>query len=524
MAGVVEFVLRARDEATKEIQKVSGELGGLSKLSGTLFSGMGAATAAVAGLTAAAAGVYTLSKAIADSAETLDRQAKSAGTTTENMQAMKLAFENAGLSGDDASKALGFLAQNIAVGNPLLEELGIKTKDAYSAFLQLADIFSRSSDANKMAYITGELLGKSMRDNSGIVGELGTAARETVGDVNRLGGAMNAAAMKDALQLDKQMDALNKTLNLSKTALGIQVTPALIEATKATSGLVTVLSRALPLFTDLQKASLLGLSASPLGMIVAVNALTGRVLKGSETRPEMMSAHGPGSSADPLGKVNVGPPPSGSGGGAPAPRRPMGPTWLGPSTTDVSIADVRAFGASADPYLSKAGASLRGVSPSAKAIEDMLKTLEMVREPALMAGDAMQIAAAKMAAGGITIRAMQQAVASDISSAVNSVVSGTATIGQAFTGMVESILQDIAAKAAEYGIGMFLMTFGGPLAPVGAAMVGASGLSTTPAPGGGGNTYNIQSIDTKSVLQSLTSPTGSMRRANDRIRDVRMAR
>jgi hypothetical protein len=48
-------------------------------------------------------------------------------------------------------------------------------------------------------------------------------------------------------------------------------------------------------------------------------------------------------------------------------------------------------------------------------------------------------------------------------------------------------------------------------------------MSARSGPSGGGNTFVIQTISAKDVLQSLLSPRGVMRAANDRILEVAAA-
>lgn len=105
-----------------------------------------------------------------------------------------------------------------------------------------------------------------------------------------------------------------------------------------------------------------------------------------------------------------------------------------------------------------------------------------------------------------------------------------------FQAMVQEILAALA-KLATVALGKLLLNIGtgggsGFIEAIGRALVGSA---ATPVSGGAqrlgsagefaiqpqqGNTFIIQSIDSRSVLDDLLSPTGSFRRANDRLAEL----
>jgi hypothetical protein len=120
---------------------------------------------------------------------------------------------------------------------------------------------------------------------------------------------------------------------------------------------------------------------------------------------------------------------------------------------------------------------------------------------------------------------MKTLVASDIASAVDQFIYASGTFREVWHSLMQSILSDLAATAAKLGVGLGLellgFAVGGPAGAV-IATVGervASGHAMAP----GGDTYYISTLNAKDLIDDLVSPTGQMRQANDRIRDVARA-
>jgi hypothetical protein len=205
-SNVVEIVLKAKDEASTQVKKLANEVGGLAKTAASVASAAGAFGQLAAAALVAGTAIVALGKSFTEQVTALDRAAKSVGTSRENIQVLQEAFEKFGLAPEAATKALIFLNRAIGRNAPELQQLGIKTKDAYSAFVQLSDIFDRSSDTGKKQYLALKLLGKSAGDLVGAMGDINHALPETrrlMEENNVIIGDKSAAAagkMRDALE------------------------------------------------------------------------------------------------------------------------------------------------------------------------------------------------------------------------------------------------------------------------------------------------------------------------------------
>lgn len=110
------------------------------------------------------------------------------------------------------------------------------------------------------------------------------------------------------------------------------------------------------------------------------------------------------------------------------------------------------------------------------------------------------------------------------SNVLNITTTSTNAVVQLFTALANGILQtvsDMLAEAAARGLIDLALSFipGGDVA----SKVGKLATKSTMSAGRGGDTYVIQSFDSRSTMQELVNPTGSFRRANDRLRDIAIA-
>jgi hypothetical protein len=116
-----------------------------------------------------------------------------------------------------------------------------------------------------------------------------------------------------------------------------------------------------------------------------------------------------------------------------------------------------------------------------------------------------------------------------LSQALSITTTSNNLIVQAFTALANAVTETIAqmmAKAAAMGLVKLALSFlpgggvvtgGGP----GPKMPGPVPFSMSPDRGG--NTFIIQSINSRDAMESIINPTGSFRRANDRLRDISVA-
>lgn len=210
----VEFLLKARDEASGALARVTGQVRGLNSAVGGISAVVGkagAVGAAVAGLVALAGAAVAAGKALADTAEQLDRTSTATGVSVESLQVYKQVIEEGGGNAEGLSKAIVKLNRSIGEGNPLLAQLGITTKDTDAAFQQLVGILSRSQEMGKKSAVAFELLGHGSETLLGSIDALASGSEEMRGAMERAGAFMDRDAVDSALKLDKQLDELGRT-------------------------------------------------------------------------------------------------------------------------------------------------------------------------------------------------------------------------------------------------------------------------------------------------------------------------
>lgn len=212
MAGpnTIEILIRARDEATAQLQQAAGSLGGFSSLVGRLATGFGplgiAVTAFAAGAAAAAAGAHSL----ADEVERLDNLSKQTGVSVGNLQTMQQLLREAGGSAEDANVAINFLNRAIATNDPLLKKLGITTRDTWQAFNQLVQVLASSKDASARTEVAFQLLGRGSAVLLGKIDQLAQQLPTARDEMEKLGVVMSEKTLAAARELDKQTDELNR--------------------------------------------------------------------------------------------------------------------------------------------------------------------------------------------------------------------------------------------------------------------------------------------------------------------------
>lgn len=208
--SAVDIVIRARNEASRVLAGVANELGGISSRVGALTAGTGVfgalATAAVAfGGAAVVAG-----RNLADTAEELERTAKATDTNVRSLQVYRQIVRD--MNGDvgGLDKALVELTRSIDRGDPLLEQLGITTKDTDEAFLQLVRTLAASDDVGRKTNIAIALMGKSAK---ALVPELDAIANnfDRVNQRARESGELlGEDLVASGARLDEQFDTLGR--------------------------------------------------------------------------------------------------------------------------------------------------------------------------------------------------------------------------------------------------------------------------------------------------------------------------
>jgi len=163
---------------------------------------------------------------------------------------------------------------------------------------------------------------------------------------------------------------------------------------------------------------------------------------------------------------------------------------------------------------------------------EVAKDLEMVEVPMARHSasvqryiDNLDRAERATAAVNLATSVMPLIVGANINQTISEIVRGSQNIRSIFSQLMASIAQDIAETGLKLGLGLGLdllgVAIGGPIGGF-ISGVGAGVMPHAMAPAGG-DTYNISTLNAKDLIQEIVSPSGQLRRANDRIRDVSLA-
>jgi hypothetical protein len=227
----VEFILKARDEASATIAKAQSGIVGLTGVVGDLVGKASLIGAATAGIAAIAGGILAAGKSMADTVEQLDRVSARTGVGIEKLQIWSQVIEEGGGSAETLTTALTFLNRAIAQNDPLLGKLGITTKDTTRAFEQLVRILAGSQDAAKRTEVAFQLMGRGSADLLGNLSDLATKSDAFGKSMRETGALITEQVAPSARKLDQQLDALGrqwKGLATSFNTLAVPVASAMV--------------------------------------------------------------------------------------------------------------------------------------------------------------------------------------------------------------------------------------------------------------------------------------------------------
>lgn len=192
----------------------------------SVLSGIGATIGGALG----AGAFITLAKNTIDAAEAMSELSARSGVSVESLAGFQYAATQTGASTEDFAKAIKFLNKNISeagTGNKalrsLFQDLGMDAAaegaiNAEQALLQLADVFPRLNDADKVR-VAMDLLGKS---GEALVPAL-SGGRSELEEMIATGQRLNPITQEQAKLADDFKDSVARL----STALGVSLLPLL---------------------------------------------------------------------------------------------------------------------------------------------------------------------------------------------------------------------------------------------------------------------------------------------------------
>ncbi len=486
MANVIEILINAKNNATAEFEKSAGSLAKFTTAAGLAgAAGALAGQAIVTAMQSAQRAIIDNTLKMADNVEMLDRMARNTGLSVQQLDIFRQQIENDGLSADQLSQALRFMQNQIVAGDKSLSAYGITSRNTFTALEQLSKAMAGAKDDAQRMAIASAALGARNAELAGSLGVVVVAYNDRYATALENGTALTGEYLKKMRELGDTMDKFAETQKALSMAVAEFFQP--------------MIKGALDFFNMLNKIR------------VAYESLPKRV-GDAIFGAQKFDGFGGGSSGGRGGGADWGEPSPGGGGGAPAPAG-RSTVWARPWDQGASgmgvMASLPTLVVSMAEILKRmTGAAGGGIGDgSSKTSEAISKPLDAVHQAALRFGSN-----------------IEGAFRTAFSNVLNITTTSTNAVVQLFTALANGILQtisDMLAEAAARGLIDLALSFipGGDVA----SKVGKLATKSTMSAGRGGDTYVIQSFDSRSTMQELVNPTGSFRRANDRLRDIAIA-
>lgn len=225
----VGLLLKARDEATAVLGRLTGGVTNLQGALGSLFKGAGAFGLIAAGATSAAGAAIAAASGIANAVEELDRTAFATGVSMEKLQAIQEVVRQGGGEFNTVTSSMGRLNKALAEGEPLTKRLGLATDDTYAAYLKLSRVLTSLPDLKTRNAVAIKLLGKSYQEVLPDMKAIVEGADAMEERLRTTGGLLSGESADSARRADAAFDQLGQTWR----TLGIQLTNAIVPAVTA---------------------------------------------------------------------------------------------------------------------------------------------------------------------------------------------------------------------------------------------------------------------------------------------------
>lgn len=240
MAGtLLEFVVKARDDATSVLGRVSGAATDLRGVMTSLAQRAGAIGGIGVAAAGAVGGIVAAGVALADFVEVMDRAGKTSGFTSDQLQVLKRVTEEGGGSYEAVLASVSKLNKAMGEGEPLVTRLGLAGLSTFDAYTKLAGILSTTEDVQKRAAIGTKLLGKAGEELAADLENITTNGKAVEAAMRRTGAIMSGETLQAARKLDGQVDELSRTwagFTVRMQSLTVPAAAIVVDALDAIAG------------------------------------------------------------------------------------------------------------------------------------------------------------------------------------------------------------------------------------------------------------------------------------------------
>ena len=508
--------------AGNEVAAATTKMGGAFEALGGLAA-MGPMAAVIVAMTALGAAVGTVKHAFDNltSLETASQELENlharTGTATGDLKGLQLAAEELRIPIDAIPVALKFLQKAIADNKTEFGGFKITAHDTMGALMELADQFAKMPDGPEKTRMALQFLGsRSGTALIPVLNEGSAALKEHIGHWKDLGVILDdtstnrlAALSRKQIETDLHWQGMWNTISVKLLPVmdkWLDIMMKIADAISGTFTSFTKLANAIDSLPAWAKAMIGAAPGGELGLAIVgsfaqktsgahpleVGGIeTDSTLLGAALARQQAAARKIQDAADKAAALASREDIIGGGGSS------LGLSqWLGVTNAQDNT-----------------GIGLRGEDkqPTLEAMAKIEKWFKDVNVPALKFGDVGQLIIDRLDAMGKIGETGSLAVISGITNAIDGIVTGTETIGQAFDNLITGILQKLAESAAQQGIGLGLEALG---VVTGQPWISAIGQGLTSGTKGSAPastvSININALSAKDRIRSMTSPSGEM--------------
>ena len=493
MANVIEVALKLQDTMSAGLQKAAGNV----KSFATILQAPMATLGGFAGIAlAAGAAASTMAVKLAEQVEQLDNLATSSGISAQRLQVLQFAFKQGGVDSGALTQGLNFMTRAIENNQEKLLALGVTSRDSFTAFMQLADVLANTQDVAKRNALAFQVFGRGAGQIIPIMEKLATNFDSVSVAAEKSGNVLSDFDLEKLRELDTQFDQLQASVEGFGKRIAVVVAGPLVDLINGLSKLPEALGKTKTLLDRLlsNPRSMFPNGALPQALDPRKNA--GR---GGPMVPKFMPD---------MGTFNTWTQGDNLGLRQPIAQR-LGIDNLVPEVT----LKLDEAGKKFMEFSQKVEESFRVIGDSVySGFYSVLNNL-MSRTQTLSSA----------------MKTIWQSIVSGVLDAMARLLSSAIT--SAFIKLLGFALSAVTGMPVFAMAGSALSSTGGPIefdnSRTGGTQFGGSptsGVAVGPGaqPMGmqGGNTFIIQTINAKDTLQSLISPTGTMRSANSRMIEV----
>jgi len=257
---------RAMSRAERMTQKKMRRIKGIaSKAAGSIGAILG---------TALGAGLLRGSKQAADALSNISDQADKLGLTTDKLQTLRFAAEQAGVgvkSFDVGFQRFTRRVADAAAGNKQLaatfDQFNIKLSDGegrlktnVDLFYEFSDAIARSDDQGKRILKTFQLFDTEGVDLVRLMQQGSSAIKQFESDAESMGAVINSSVIREADKASKQLAAMSRVVSAITTPAMAQLAPVMVDLARAFAIAANWVSKFFDYFRDTsQKQNIQGL-------------------------------------------------------------------------------------------------------------------------------------------------------------------------------------------------------------------------------------------------------------------------